>query len=244
MAKKAGAKILKRQAAPAFYSVPRKKYRFITRTGPGPHPRSRSYDPVTLIRDILKVAKTREEVLYILRKKKFLVDGVPRVEPDFPVGLMDVIEFSGTNSVYRMLPAKNAPVYPFPIPSDEKGLKLSQITRKLMVKGGMIQLGTHDSRSFLLNDGSKYSVGDSLLVSIPVQEIKEVIPLKKGYLALVIGGRRTGFYGEILEVIQGTFSNPRTVRLRLAEGDVVLPINFVMPIGKEKPVISIPVRSQ
>jgi Ribosomal protein S4E len=244
MARKSGSKVLKRQAAPAFYSVPRKMYPFITRTGPGPHPRNRSYDPVTLMRDILKIAYTREEVLYILRKKRFLVDGVARVEPDFPVGLMDVVEFSATNNAYRMLPAKGSPVHPFPIPQNEKNIKLSQVLRKVTVRGAKVQLGTHDSRTFIVDDGSKVSVGDSLLITVPKQEIKEVVPMKKGYLALVIGGRRLGSYGEILEVIEGTFSNPRSVRLSLPEGEVILPISLVMPVGKEKPFVSLPVRRE
>jgi len=244
MARKAGSKVLKRQAAPAFYSVPRKKYPFITRTGPGPHPRNRSYDPVTLIRDILKVADTREEALYILRNRKFLVDGVARTEPDFPVGLMDVIEFSGTGNAYRMLPTRGSPVHPFPIPEEEKNVKLSQVLRKLTVKGAKVQVGTHDGRSFIIDDSSKVKVGDSLLITLPKQEIKEVVPMKKGYLALVIGGRRLGSYGEVVELIDGTFSNPRSVRLNLSEGEVILPMNLVIPVGKDKPFVSLPVRRE
>jgi small subunit ribosomal protein S4e len=68
--------------------------------------------------------------------------------------------------------------------------------------------------------------------------------MKKGYLALVIGGRRLGSYGEILEVIEGTFSNPRSVRLSLPEGEVILPVSLVMPVGKEKPFVSLPVRRE
>ncbi|MEM0118604.1 MAG: 30S ribosomal protein S4e [Conexivisphaerales archaeon] len=243
MARKSGSKVLKRQAAPAFYSVPRKRYPFITRTGPGPHPRNRSYDPVTLMRDILKVADTREEAIYVLRRRRLLVDGVARVEPNFPIGLMDVIEFSGTSSIYRMLPTKGSPVYPLPIPQEEKGLKLCQIARKVTVKGGKVQLGTHDGRTFVVEDPSKYRVGDSILVTVPQQEIKEVVPMKKGYLALVVGGRRLGSYGEIVEIIDGTFSNPRSLKLKLPEGEVILPMNLVMPVGKEKPLLSLPLRS-
>lgn len=246
MAKKSGSKVLKRQAAPPFYSVPRKRYPFITRVGPGPHPRSRSYDPVTLLRDILKLADTREEALYILRKGRFMVDGVARKDPKFPVGLMDVVEFVGTSSVYRMLPVKGSPIHPVPITQDEKNVKLCQINTKLTVKKGKIQLGTHDGRTFLLDDPSKtkYFVGDSLLITLPEQKIIDVAPMKKGSLALVVGGKRIGYYGEIMEVIDGTFSTPKSVRLKLPEGEVILPVTLVMPVGKEKPLVSIPVRSE
>jgi small subunit ribosomal protein S4e len=244
MAKKAASKSLKRQAAPAFYSVPRKKHRFITRPSPGPHPRSRSYDLITLLRDILHLAGNAEEAEFILNRGKVLVDKVARKTSKLPVGLMDLVEFVGTSNAYRLLPARGSIVHPFPAPLEERKIKLCQIRSKTTVKGGRIQLGTHDSRCFLVEDGSKYSVGDSLLIEIPSQKIIDAVPLKEGYLALVISGKRLGYYGEIKEVIKGTFSTPKSVKLALPEGVVILPSSLVMPVGKEKPLISLPVRSE
>jgi small subunit ribosomal protein S4e len=244
MARKSGPKILKRESAPSFYLVARKRYPFLTRTGPGPHPRQRSYDPVTLIRDVLKLAETRDEALFILRRGKLLVDGVPRRQPDLPVGLMDVVEFAGSSFAYRMLPVRGSLVHPVKVEGEEKRVKLCQVLKKLTTKGGRIQLGTHDGRSFLVEDGSKYSVGDSLLVEVPNQKILDTVPLEKGSLALVTGGKRLGFYGEIQEVIDGSFSSPRSVMLQLASGQVILPWQLVMPVGREKPLVTLPVRSE
>ncbi|MDG6933590.1 MAG: 30S ribosomal protein S4e [Nitrososphaerota archaeon] len=244
MGKKSAPKNLKRQAAPAFYSVPRKRYPFITRPSPGPHPRSRSYDLVTLLRDVLRLASTAEEAELILNKGKVLLDRVPRRTPKLPVGLMDVIEFAGTGAAYRLLPARGSVVHPFPVSEGERNLKLCQVTSKSTIRGGRIQVGTHDGRSFIVEDGSKYSVGDSLLVELPSQKILDVVPMQAGYLALVISGKRLGYYGEIQEVIKGTFSTPRSVRLSLSEGEVILPSSLVMPVGKERPLVSLPVRSE
>lgn len=230
----------KRETAPAFYVIPRKEKAFVTNVSPGPHPKDRAYDPVTLIRDVLKLVTTRREALRVIKDGKLVVDGKVRRNHKFPIGLMDVVELSPTGLIYRMLPYKGKELYPVEIPKEEKGVKLCKITSKVMVRGGRIQLGTHDGRSFLVEDGSKYSVGDSLLVEIPSQRIIDVIKLEPGSLVLVIRGSRVGEIGKVVDVRRGSITTKPSVEVSFNGEKVVLPKDVVMAIGVEKPAITIP----
>jgi|YelNatPaOPRAMG01_1025707.scaffolds.fasta_scaffold37411_4 small subunit ribosomal protein S4e len=242
MARKGGSTRLKRQAAPSFYAVPRKKHPFLTTIEPGPHPASVSYDPITLLRDVIKVVRTKKEAEYAIKLGRLMVDGLPRRSIRFPIGLMDVVELGGTDKAYRMLPEKGHLVSPFVIPYDERNRKLCQVRSKVTVKRGRIQLGTHDGRTFLVEEGPKYSLGDALLVELPSGRILDVVSMKKGNLGLVVKGTKLGFIGEIKEVMKGSFSVEPSVRVSLGSDEVVLPKDFVIPVGAKAPLLTLPRR--
>ncbi|MDG6929100.1 MAG: 30S ribosomal protein S4e [Nitrososphaerota archaeon] len=244
MGRKAGSNRLKREAAPRFYAFPRKKYTFVTRQEPGPHAASLSYDPITLLRDVLRITRTKKEAASLLREGKMLVDGKARRNRGFPLGLMDVVELAGTGLVYRMLPRKGSVVHPFPIPESEKGTKVCRISSKSTVRGGKTHLGTHDGRTFLVEDGTKYAPGDSLVVDLKTHGITDSVAMKKGSLAIITGGKRLGRMGEIKEVIKGTFSSRASVKVGFPDGEVILPRDLVMPVGVQKPAVTIPVEAE
>lgn len=236
--------MVKRQAAPSFYAVPRKKLTFVTTTKAGPHAKAVSYDPITLLRDILKVVRSKKEAEYAIKLGKMQVDGVPRLSIHHPIGLMDVVELGTGGEVYRMLPQKGRLVAPVSISADEKGRKLCQVRSKSTVRKGKIQLGTHDGRTFLVEDGSKYSLGDALLVEVPANRIADVVPMKKGALGLVVGGTKLGFVGEIKDVSKGSLTARPSVNILIGSEEVVLPKDFVLPVGLKAPLVSIPRRAE
>jgi small subunit ribosomal protein S4e len=244
MARKGGSTMVKRQAAPAFYAVPRKKLAFVTTIKAGPHGKAMSYDPITLLRDILKVVRSKKEAEYAIKLGKFLVDGVPRLSIHHPVGLMDVVELGTGGNVYRMLPQKGRLVAPISMASDEKGKKLCQVRSKVTISRNRIQLGTHDGRTFLVDDGSKYALGDALLVELPSNKILDTVPMKKGSLGLVVRGTKLGFVGEIKEVSKGSYSVEPNVNILIGDEEVVLPRGFVIPVGIKAPLVSIPRRAE
>lgn len=231
----------KRESTPTFYVIPRKEKAFATGISPGPHPKPVSYDPVTLLRDVLKLVYNRREALRVIRDGKLIVDGKVRRDHRFPIGLMDVVELLGTGLVYRMLPYKGKLIYPVEIPSKEKNVKLCAIKTKRTLKGEKIQLGTHDGRSFLVMNGSKYNIGDSLLIETSSQRILEVIKLAPNSLVLVIKGARTGSLGEIIEVKKGSIMVKPSVKISFKGEEVVLPKETVMPVGTKAPVITLPI---
>jgi small subunit ribosomal protein S4e len=231
----------KRESTPTFYVIPRKEKTFATNISPGPHPKPLSYDPVTLLRDVLKLVYNRREALRVIKDGKLIVDGRVRRDHRFPIGLMDVVELSGTELVYRILPYKGKQLYPVEIPPKEKNVKLCVIKTKKMVKGGKTQLGTHDGRTFLVDDGSKYQIGDSLLIETPSQRILDLIKLAPNSLVLVIRGARTGSLGEVVEVKKGSIMVKPSVKVSFKGEEVILPKEVVMPVGMKAPAITLPV---
>ncbi len=233
--------VQKRLSAPSVYAIPRKPRhgRFVTKVGPGPHPRELSLDLVTLLRDYLGIVRTAREALYAIKRRYVLVDGVPRTEKSFPVGLMDVVEIPREGKAYRMVPSAGKLLYPAPIGDSEKGLKICAIRRKVTVRGGRVQLGTHDGRSFLVEDPDSYFVGDSLLVRIPSQEIVSRIPLEEGVTALVVGGKRLSSLGKVVRVIPGSFSVRPAVELEVEGERVLVPKDLVVPVGNPDPPITV-----
>ena len=72
MAKIGGDTRVKRQMAPTFWNIRRKKGRFVLRVKPGAHPKRRAYPLGIILRDVLKIANTMHEAERIVNggKKK------------------------------------------------------------------------------------------------------------------------------------------------------------------------------
>ncbi len=236
-----GSRHLKRLAAPKAWKV-RRKRRFgawITNVISGPHPKGRSIPLRILVRDLLGVASNAREADFIIRSGKVLVDGVPRRNPRFPVGLFDVVEIPEIEKVFRIVLDEQGRIVPREIPAEEKGKKLVRVERKMTVKGGKIQVTTHDGRNFLLEDGRDVRPGDVLLISVPEQRIEDVFKLKDGNLVYVLSGRHAGTIGKIEGVNPGDVIRERSVDLSVEGTRIQTAARNVFVVGKESPAITL-----
>src|SRR3989338_4879108 len=93
---------LKRIAAPRRWHIQRKANVFITRPNPGAHSLELGLSLNTMLKDLIKVARTTREVKGILNTKEVLVDGKRRKDVHHLVGFMDVIEIPQTNQAFRI----------------------------------------------------------------------------------------------------------------------------------------------
>ncbi len=247
MAKMGGSRHLKRLAAPDFWPILRKEYVWVVKPSPGPHPIERCIPLLVLIRDLFKYAETAREARRIIVEGRVWIDGIPRKNYKFPVGLMDVISFPDLDEHYRMVPHPVKYLWPIKIPKEEANLKLVRIENKTTVKGGHIQLNLHDGRNILIRvkDPTKpeedvYKTMDSLLIKVPSQEIVAHIPFEIGNLAIVIDGKNVGRIGRIIDVKKGMGRHRTIVTLEDEEGHQFQTIlNYVFVIGKDKPVITV-----
>lgn len=236
-----GSRHLKRLAAPKAWKIKRKR-RFgtwVTNVIPGPHPKERAVPLRVLIRDLLGLADNAREADFIIRSGKVLVDGVVRKNPRFPVGLFDVVELPEIEKVFRMIIDDKGRLVPKEIPAEEKTFKLVRVERKVMVKGGKIQLGTHDGRSFLVDDAKDVKPGDVLKISVPDQKIVEVFHLKEGNLVYVLSGRHAGTIGKINAVNKGDVIRERSVDLSVEDEKIQTAARNVFVVGKESPAITL-----
>jgi small subunit ribosomal protein S4e len=236
MGKKGGDTRVKRQLAPTFWAIKRKESQFVLRVKPGPHPKHRAYPLGMVLRDVLRVARTMHEAERILNAGKVKVDGVVKYDSNLAVGLMDVIELA-TGQAHRMVPKDSALLDSIAIEDSEKGIKLVRVASKTIIKGKKIQYGFHDGKT-LVSD-QKLRVGDTCVLDLPKVQIKSHIAFEKGSTALIITGENAGKVGKIEDIQDGIFSLPKRALVSFENKSVELPVEMVMVVGKDKPVIKV-----
>lgn len=236
MGKRGGDSRVKRQLAPKFWDINRKESQFVMRVKPGPHPKGKAYPLGMVLRDALKITKTARESELILTAGKVKVDGVVKYDPNLAVGLMDVVDLE-TGQAYRLVSKDSELLAPVPVPADEKNTKLVKVASKVTIKGKKTQYGFHDGKTLISDKDLK--VGDTCVIDLPKVQIKDHIPMDKGSLALIIAGENAGKTGNIDEIKDGIFSLPRRALVSFEGRSVELPVDMVMVVGRDSPVIKV-----
>lgn len=220
---------MKRNVVPRSWAIPKKGLVFVSR----PLPRSKFEFGISLIcmfRDILDKANNAREVRSILNNNEVLVDGRRRKESKFLVGLMDSLSIPSTNEYFRILINKKGKLVVVPITKGEGNVKLCKIVNKTLYKG-KTQLVLHDGRSLLV-DKDDYKTGDSILITLPDQKIKEHLKFENGALVYMIGGRSIGNTGT-MEKLEGK------IIVKAASESFEVVKDHVFVVGKGKPVIAL-----
>jgi small subunit ribosomal protein S4e len=237
MAKIGGDTRVKRQMAPTFWNIRRKKGRFVLRVKPGAHPKRRAYPLGIILRDVLKIANTMHEAERIVNGGKIKVDGIIRRDVNFGVGLMDIVELASIGQAYRFVPKDSRLLVPVSVNEDEKFKKLLKITSKVAIKGSKVQYGFHDGKTVISDQ--KMRVGDTCVVQLPESKINEHIEFERGSVVLVTSGENAGGIGKVEDIRDGVFSLPKRALVSFAERSVELPVEIIMTVGSERPLIKV-----
>ncbi|MBS7656807.1 MAG: 30S ribosomal protein S4e [Candidatus Bathyarchaeia archaeon] len=249
MGKKGGKGHLKREAAPGFWPIHRKKYVWTIKPLPGPHPIHQCLPLTLVVREILGLAKTRREAKKIVSQGKILVDGRIIHNERFPVGLMDVITIPETSQNYRVVPSEKG-LFLHPISEDEAKFKICRIENKTTLEKGNIELNLHDGRNILVHvedpqrpSEDVYNTLDTLKISIPEQEILEHLKLGKEALVVFADGNNIGKYGIVTSIVEQTGQKRKnfliTIQNEMGEAYQTV-LNYAFVVGDKKPRISLP----
>lgn len=225
-------KHLKSVATPRTWSVPRKETVFITRPYPGAHPMLYSMPLNVVMKELIKCAQTTKEVRYILKTKQVLVDGVRRQEYKMPVGLMDVVSLSGINEYYRIVLDNRGKIIAVSISKEEAVQKPCRVAGKTLVGKDKFQLNLSGGRNLLVPKAD-YAVGDTLLLTLPQQEIKQHLKLEKGMLVYLIGGKHIGETGTVEEIADGK------IRVKTGSATYETSKQYAFVVGKEKSLVTL-----
>ncbi|ADB58398.1 30S ribosomal protein S4e [Archaeoglobus profundus] len=227
----------KRLSAPKTYKIPRKIFKWTVKPSPGPHNKE-AVPLLIVVRDYLQLADTAREARRIIASGEILVDGVPRKDYKFPVGLFDVIKIPKLNKSYRMVFDEKGRYVPIEIEDDN--LKLYKIVNKTTIKGGRIQLNLFDGTN-VLGDNS-FKTKDSILMEIPEKKIVDYLPFEIGALVMITGGTHAGEIGRIKDYKIVRSSSPNLVTVEVEGRELTTIEDYVFVIGKkddEKPVIDL-----
>lgn len=240
MGNKGPTKHLKRHKSPAFWPIHRKSRTWTFKTSSGPHNFESSIPTTIIIRDQLKYAKTAREAKQLLKNGKLIIDGKPRLDEKFPVGLMDVLTIPDTGENFRVLPDHGGKLRLLPISVAESQFKLCQIDNKTTQPKGKVQLNLHDGQNVIVDaEADHYKVKDVLKIKVPEKEIQAHIEFKTMQQCIITGGRSQGAQGLIIGI--GTEPGwKRTVVIRNKENEDFRTLaRYVFVVGDNEPMISL-----
>jgi small subunit ribosomal protein S4e len=248
MARMGGQRRLKALAAPRFWPILRKEYKWTVKPRPGPHPAELSLPLLLIVRNVLGYAKTAREARKLIAEGHFKVDGRVRKDYKFPVGVMDIIEIVDTGERYRFVPYPVSFFKLHPMPKEEPNIKPVRIENKTTVKGGHIQLNLMGGRNILVRVKDprnpvedQFKTLGTLLITVPEQEVKDYIPLEEGVLAITFAGRNVGRVGRIKEIHRGWGRTRSIVTMEDRRGNLFqTSLDYILVIGRDKPAISLP----
>ena len=179
----------KRQTAPKSWPIPRKGTKFVVKTD------SKGIPVLILLRDMLKIARTRKEVKRTISNKHVLVCGKVIKDDKKSLELFDVLTLVPVKKSYKLTLSEKGKYALEEIKSSEKDSKISKISNKKVLKGKRVQINLLDGKNYLSD--LKCSVGDSVVIDLKNNKLEKCLPLKEKSNIFIIGGKHIGKQGTI-----------------------------------------------
>jgi len=206
-------KHLKRLDAPKSWLLAKLGGTWAPRPSAGPH-KLRECLPISLaLRNRLKYALTRREVIMIVMRRAVEIDGKVRTDVNYPAGFQDVIRIAKTNEQFRLLYDIKGRWVLHPIKEDEASYKLcrvqqyatgnkSSIGRNPFATGqaaAIPYIVTHDGRTIRYPDPS-ICPNDTVKVDIKTGKILDFVKFETGHVAMITRGSNIGRVGVIVSI--------------------------------------------
>jgi len=217
----------------------------------GPHPIHQCIPLVIMAREVLGLAKTRNEAKKIVSMGKIVVDGKTVRDERFPVGLMDVVSIPEVKQNYRVVPSEKGLALQ-PISEGEAKFKICRIENKKTLNKGNVELNLHDGRNLMVPVKSAqkpeedvYKTFNTLRVSVPEQEIQEQLKLEKGSLAVFADGNNVGKYGTVTSIVEQTGQKRKNflITIQNEKGESYQTIlKYAFVVGDKKLKITLPAK--
>ena len=221
---------LKRLCMPKTWEIKRKGIKFVVKSNPGPHSLKLSMPIALIFRDLLGYAANLREVKHILFNNNVLVDGIRRKDYRFPVGIFDTVAVKETKEFFRVIFDRRKLAL-LKIGEKDANLKPCKIVGKIKL-GKKMQLNLYDGRNLTV-EKDDYKVGDTIVLELPKNNIKQHLKFEKGNLIYLIGGKHVGLSGTIQDMIGSK------VKYKNDEGVFETLKKYAFVIGKDKPLMAI-----
>lgn len=233
-------KHLKRLNAPKHWMLDKLGGVFAPKPSAGPH-KSRECLPLILIlRNRLKYALNGSEANAILQQRLIKVDGKVKADKTYPCGFMDVVDIDKTDEHFRLVYDSKGRFTLHRITKEEAAYKLCKVRSMKLGEKGIPHVVTHDGRTIRYPD-PLVKEGDSVVVDVESNKIKDFIKFDAGNVCMVTGGRNRGRVG----IMQHREKHKGVVDIchlkDSAGNEFATRLGNVFVIGKaNKPMISLP----
>tara|TARA_Y100000748_G_scaffold119199_1_gene100000 strand:- start:497 stop:1081 length:585 start_codon:yes stop_codon:yes gene_type:complete len=181
-----------------------------------------------ILRDVLGLAHSRREAKRMVATRKVLVDGRIETDSGRGVGLMDVLTVGEDH--YRCVLDENGKLRYRSIPTKNSSSKLCRVMGKTTIRGGKTQVHLHDGRNITVDDAKKYNSGDTLVISLPDQEVSGHHAFSEGVLAYLTGGSHIGSTAKVVSKDVKRSSKANEVQFE----DFGTVADYVFVIGSKK----------
>jgi len=223
---------IKRYSVPKYWKIGKKGKKFAIAPRAGPHKKEKCIPLLVVIRDLLKLSENAREARKIIKSGEVLVDKKARKDPNYPLGLMDVLEIPSMNKAFRASVDRHG-LFLAGIKPEESKIKLCRIQNKRTLRGGVFQINLHDGRN-ISSEKNVYRTNDSLLIELPSQKILKHFRFDKNSPALIISGKNIGVQGKIKEIFdRKTMLESSRVVLQTKDGEIETVKEYVL-VGEVK----------
>lgn len=247
-------KHLKRLNAPKHWMLEKLGGTWAPRPSSGPH-KLRECLPMSLVlRNRLKYALTRREVIMIVNRRLVKVDHKVRTDINYPAGFQDVISINKTDEQFRLLYDTKGRFVLHRITPEEANYKLVRVVK--VARGNKASIGrmpglfgqagaipavvTHDGRTIRFADPS-VKINDTIKLDLTTGKQIGHLKFDVGQLVMITKGANIGRVGTIVhrEKHPGSFD---IVHVRDRRGnEFATRLSNVFVIGDaNKPEISLP----
>tara|TARA_B000000609_G_C24100610_1_gene308194 strand:- start:96 stop:593 length:498 start_codon:yes stop_codon:yes gene_type:complete len=159
-----------------------------------------------------------------------MVDGRIETDSGRGVGLMDVLTVGDDH--YRCVLDENGKLRYRSISAKQSSSKLCRVVGKTTIRGGKTQVHLHDGRNITVDDANKYNSGDTLIISLPDQEVSGHHAFSEGVLAYLTGGSHIGSTAKV--VSKDVKRSSKANEVQFEEFGTVA--DYVFVIGSEKDI--------
>lgn len=186
---------LKRQSISKSWPIIRKGNTFVVK------PISKKGIPLLIVlRELLKIAQTREEVKTAIQRKYLLVNNKPVKDEKMGMVLFDTLSILPSKIYYRLELSEKGKFELKEIKEDEANKKPAKIINKKTLAGKKIQLNLNDGGNFLVEPKFSCATNDSVIINFKNKKIEKCIQLKEKANAIIFAGKHSGKIGQIEEI--------------------------------------------
>lgn len=187
---------VKRQTIEKSWPIPRKGTKYVIAPS---HNKKYGLPVLIILRDMMKIAKNRNETKKILGQGKVLVENKMIKKENFSVSPFDLIKIG--DKEYELGFSDKGK---FELKETGRKENISKIVGKKMLKNKRVQLNFLYGKNIILNEKTNAKIGDSVFVKD--KKIIKVLPLEEGREAVIFAGRSRGKEGKIKKIEKGLAS--------------------------------------